>query len=193
LHNTKYFRKVVKWDDNGRFKCSGCDEFKLYRFLCPHTLAVAEHKGLLTIHLAAASDQYQNETAELILSRQMQPGTGKKPARRTGNPQTSRQQNRTVTDIRQRPIAVASPRHEREPDNVPDDFSRSSPTPSSSVVFAPPSTTSTQNTSVFRLHPVPVSFQTYGIRIPTAAEIAAIGQVKPLILTKFVCFLCWYT
>uniref|UniRef100_A0A914XEX8 SWIM-type domain-containing protein n=1 Tax=Plectus sambesii TaxID=2011161 RepID=A0A914XEX8_9BILA len=100
--------RVVKWDDSGGYRFSSCEQFKTYRFVCAHTLAVAERNNTLIAHLSSITNQFENETAELLLKRRLQPGVGKKPSRRTGHPFTATLQGRTVAEIVQRPIASTS-------------------------------------------------------------------------------------
>uniref|UniRef100_A0A914VZ50 SWIM-type domain-containing protein n=1 Tax=Plectus sambesii TaxID=2011161 RepID=A0A914VZ50_9BILA len=104
----KGFVRVVKWDDSGGYRFSSCEQFKTYRFVCAHTLAVAERNNTLIAHLVSITNQFENETAELLLKRRLQPGVGKKPSRRTGHPFTATLQDRTVVEIVQRPIASTS-------------------------------------------------------------------------------------
>uniref|UniRef100_A0A914WYN3 SWIM-type domain-containing protein n=1 Tax=Plectus sambesii TaxID=2011161 RepID=A0A914WYN3_9BILA len=197
------FVRVVKWDDSGRYRCSSCEQFKAYRFVCAHTLAVAERNGTLAVHLLSIADQFENETAELLLKRKLQLGVGKKPSRRTGHPFTAALQDRTVAVIVQRPIASMST-------DVNDDYYAesprdSSPGPSTSAASTAPSIPSTRIVA-----PIPSSSATpppppspaiptppvaplaqplsafghLGIRLPTAAELASIAHLKQMNLTE---------
>lgn len=163
----------VGW--KGRFKCGGCADFKLYRFICVHTLAVAEHKGQLDVHLNAVVEQFANETPELVLKRKLQPGVGKKPSRRNGHPMTARLMNRTVVEMRQRPLALTSPRvDERGADEIAD-----SQRPTTSAAVVSPSSPAAMATV-----PVASPFDHLGIRLPTTEELACITKLKPLVLTE---------
>jgi hypothetical protein len=164
------FSKLVTWDDAGKFRCSGCDEFRLYRFICAHTLAVAEYHSLLVAHLAAVIDQFENETAELILKRQFQPGIGKKPSRRTGNPKTAHLQDRTVTEVRRRPAASQRAISSHDPVDSDENF--------------PPTLPSVPSGTQPQQAPSASLFQSLGIRMPTTAEIVSISALKPLNLTE---------
>uniref|UniRef100_A0A914WK44 SWIM-type domain-containing protein n=1 Tax=Plectus sambesii TaxID=2011161 RepID=A0A914WK44_9BILA len=158
----KGFVRVVKWDDSSKFRCSNCEQFKTYRFVCTHTLAVAERNKTLPVHLLSVVDQFENESADRLLTRKLQPG-----------------QDRTVHEIVQRPIASSTITNDHYAESPRD--SSVAPPPSASP---PPSTSTAAPVVVVAVAQPLTAFGHLNIRTPMATEIASISQLKQMNLTE---------